>query len=258
MDTAPRVIVAEPEGLAAANAFADEEAEPLYGYRSGYKEPEPLEVQVASFRECWPGLEPGRHIIQLERRLFVPGAEGLFAIVRWEALAPTYEEGLEREVFAAITAQRRGGFENWRKGKLGPRYRRETVKTAEAFARLHGEQPGSDFIVFPGQFGRFHRHCSVRRARVRMQAREFGLDAFAVGCMLLVHPMRLRHCDDVWINCAGERLFVPCAADPFGKFELAPWFGLSPWGVVTFDANRVYNKYAHSSSASGFALPALA
>ena len=171
------------------------------------------------------------------------GAEGWFAIPRWEKIAPTYNVAVEK-VFATISSKRK--FYNYREGQLGPEHLRQHVKTAEMFQKVGNEQSG-DILVVACQFGLRHCSKSVRRAREVFIENEFGLDAFSVGIMLLTHPERLQHYDDLWIDCAGDE-FSPVAD---GGFSLAPYFVFSD-GRVRFDTHWVFVASDFYGSASGF------
>jgi hypothetical protein len=100
----------------------------------------------------------------------------------------------------------------------------------------------------PAQFGLRHRGRSVRRAREVFNASEFGLDTFAVGIMLLTHPERLQHYDDLWIDCAGDEYDDP---GDDGRFSLAPYFCFS-CGKVELLARRFDVAGGYCGSASGF------
>jgi hypothetical protein len=80
-----------------------------------------------------------------------------------------------------------------------------------------------------------------------MSASEFGLGAFAIGIMILTHPERLRHYDDLWIDCAGDE-FAPHAD---GGFSLAPFFGFCD-DKVKFFACRCGHVHELFGSASAF------
>jgi hypothetical protein len=90
----------------------------------------------------------------------------------------------------------------------------------------------------------------VRRAREVMNANECGLSecglgAFAIGIMLLCHPERLKHYDDLWIDCAGDE-FAP---DADGVFSESPYFRFLDDGV-RFDARVVGHARDYYGSAS--------
>jgi hypothetical protein len=65
-----------------------------------------------------------------------------------------------------------------------------------------------------------HRGKSVRRARETFASNEFGLGAFAIGCMALVHPERYVRWEELDTDCAGDE-FAP---DANGVFSEAPIF----------------------------------
>jgi hypothetical protein len=138
-----------------------------------------------------------------------------------------------------------GNFYNCRDGQLGPQYLRQSAKSAKAFQKLGTEQKDHDILVVAAQFGLVHRGRSVRRAREVMNASEFGLGAFAVGIMLLTHPERLQHYDDLWIDCAGDEF----SYDGDGRFGSAPCFGFDG-DEVRFDAYDVRDTRGLYGSAS--------
>jgi hypothetical protein len=174
------------------------------------------------------------------------GAEGYFAIPRWQTVAPTYREAVEK-VFALLAKQRKGKFQNYREGQLSEQYLRESEKTAAAFQKLGDEQKGYDILVVPAQFGIRHRGRSVRRAREVMNSLEFGLGAFAVGIMLLTHPEREIQWEQLHIDCAGDE-FSP---DGGGRFVVAPIFGFDD-GELGFGSFWVRGPNGDYGSASGF------
>ena len=174
-----------------------------------------------------------------------PNAEGWFAIPRWEKIAPTYGEAVQK-VLDLIKQTRNGAFYNYREGQLGPQYLRQSQKSAKAFQKLGDEQKDHDILVVSAQFGLRHRGRSVRRAREVMNASEFGLGAFAIGIMILTHQERLQHYDDLWIDCAGDE-FAPVAA---GGFSLSPYFRFRD-GRVKFGAYWVGGADGRYGSASG-------
>ena len=77
-----------------------------------------------------------------------------------------------------------------------------------------------------------------------MTANEFGLDVFSIGIMILTHPERLQHYDDLWIDCAGDE-FSP---DAGGAFYRAPYF-IFRGGEVRFGAHVVGNANVRYGSA---------
>lgn len=231
------------ERLSVTDQFADEEVESSYGYRSGYT-PKSVAEQVKRLRELFPELGTANE--QLAEQPLPPNAEGHFVIPRWEKIAPTYTEAVEK-VLELIEKTRNGKFTNYRKGRLGPQYLRQHARTVKMFERVGEQQKGHDMLVIPAQFGLRHRGRSVRRAREVFTASECGLGAFAIGIMLLTHPERLQHYDDLWIDCAGDE-YAPGAGGAFSEslyFEFAV-------GEVWFDGGFLADASDDYGSASAF------
>lgn len=211
------------ERFSITNQYANEEVSSSYGYLSGYK-PKGITEQTNRLRELFPGI--GYANEKLAEGSLPENAEGWFAIPRWEKVAPTYGEAVEK-VLALIKQTRNGAFYNYREGELGSNQLRQSVKSKAMFEMLGDEQKDQDILVVPAQFGIRHRGHSVRRAREVMNANECGLGAFAIGIMLLTHPERLKHHDDLWIDCAGDE-FAP---DADGVFSGSPDFRFFGVGV---------------------------
>ncbi|MBU2635339.1 hypothetical protein KJ841_02600 [Patescibacteria group bacterium] len=215
-----------------------------YGYLSGYKKPKGITAQTNCLRELFPGI--GYADEKLVEQSFPAKAEGWFAIPRWEKFASTYGEAVQR-VLDAVKKTRKGKFQNFREGQLGAEYLRQHVKTARVFQMIGDQQKNHDILVVPCQFGILHRGKSVRRACEVMSSSEFGLGAFAVGIMLLTHPERLQHYDDLWVDCAGDEYSSVAG----GSFGFAPGFHFYV-GKVKFAARWSDSAYAHDGSASAF------
>ena len=96
-----------------------------YGYPAGY-EVKPIDEQIGILREAFPELDTNQGFAPVAIRI-PEGAEGLFAIPQWQAIAPTLNEAVER-VFVELAHQR--SFDNWITGRLGPEYLRETERSA--------------------------------------------------------------------------------------------------------------------------------
>lgn len=225
------------------NEFKSEEVSSTYGYLSGYK-PKGITQQTNRLRELFPGI--GFADEKLAEAPLSVGAEGYFAIPKWQTMAPTYGEAVAK-VFALLSSTRKGKFTNYREGQLDRTYLKESAKKAEAFAMLAEQQKNYDILVVPVQFGIRHRGRSVRRARVVMNSAEFGLGAFEIGIMLLTHPERLQDLNDLWIDCAGDE-FSPVAD---GQFSHAPFFRFDG-GRRKFGARWVGVASDGYGSASGF------
>lgn len=227
--------------LSVSNQFADEEVESSYAYPKGYKV-KGITEQTNILRQLFPGI--GFADEKIAEQPLQVNAEGWFAIPKWQTLAPTYGEAVEK-VLAMIASKRK--FYNYRDGQLGAEYLRQHAKTAKMFQKLGDEQKDYDILVVPAQFGLRHRGRSVRRAREVFQANEFGLGAFAVGIMLLTHPEREVQWEQLHIDCAGDE-FAP---DADGDFSYAPFFGFYG-GEVKFDAYWFGRADEYCGSASAF------
>lgn len=225
------------------NQYANEEVKSSYGYPKGYQQKD-VHAQANLLRELIPGV--GFADEKLAELPLPNGAGGYFAIPRWQTVAPTYREAVEK-VFALLAKQRKGKFQNYREGQLGEQYLRESEKTAAAFQKLSDEQKGYDILVVPAQFGIRHRGRSVRRAREVMNSSEFGLGAFAVGIILLTHPEREVQWEQLHIDCAGDEY----SPDGDGQFVHAPIFSFDDDGLG-FDSGWVNGPSDDCGSASGF------
>lgn len=230
--------------LSVSDRYAEEELPSRYGYLSGYNAPKPLPEQVGILKEFFPDLGT------FDERVVVQdlpvGTEGFFAIPRWQKIAATYGEAVEK-VLDLIKQTRNGKFYNFREGQLGLQYLRQHERTVRMFQQMAEQQAGHHLLVVPAQFGLRHRGRSVCRAREVFSANEFGLGAYHVGVMLLTHPERLHHYDDLWVDCAGDE-FAP---DVDGVFVRAPRFSFGG-GQVRFGACYVDSASEHFGSVSAF------
>ncbi len=233
-------IIDKVRELSLKNQFANEEVSSSYVYPSEYKLKSVAE-QANKLRELFPSI--GNADETLATKPLPKGAEGYFVIPRWEKVAPTYNEAVQK-VLSLIASSRK--FYNYREGQLGPDRLRQHEHTAKMLAKLGKDQKG-DLLVVPAQFGMLHRGQSVRRAREIFMANEFGLGAFALGCMILTHPERLVRWEELHFDCAGDE-FSP-EAD--GDFSRAPRFYFY-FGRVGFSTYWVSHAHDYYGSASGF------
>src|SRR3989338_943727 len=154
--------------LSVSDKFKDEEVQSSYAYPKGYKV-KGITDQTNILRQLFPGI--GFADEKIAEQPLPPNAEGWFAIPKWQTLAPTYGEAVEK-VFAMIASKRK--FYNYRDGQLGAEYLRQHAKTVKMFQQLGDEQKDFDILVVPAQFGLRHKGRSVRRAREVFAANEFG------------------------------------------------------------------------------------
>jgi len=193
-------IVKVVKKLSKSNRYADEETKSNLEYSSDYK-PKSIADQVDTLRQLF--LRIGFAKEKLANGQLPPNAEGWFAIPRWEKIAPTYDEAVQK-VFNIIGQTRKTEFHEHCDERFGPQLLHQSPKTVEAFKKLGDQQNGYDILVVPAQFGLRHRDRSVRRAREYMNTKEFGLDTFSVGIMILTHPKRLMSLNTLCVDCAGD------------------------------------------------------
>ncbi len=229
--------------VTASPFFANEEVESNYGYPQGYAV-KPVCEQLVELSKHFNGLNTSSVLACSKELPALPaGAEGWFAVPRWEKVASSYNEAVEK-VLDLIGKTRT--FYNYRKGVLGLKYLRLSERTAVALQMI-GEKQKGDFLLIPAQFGLTHRGRSVRRVRVVYAPHEFGLGSFITGCMILSHPERLVQWEQLHIDCPGDE-YAP-GAD--GEFSSAPIFRFYD-GEVEFDAYWVSGANENYGSASGF------
>ena len=185
-----------------SDKFKDEEVPSNRVYPPTYKV-RPVEAQVTEMKKLFPSL--GSCMEKMARKPLLEGAEAWFAIPRWQALAPTYNEATEM-MLTALASRRK--FQNRIVGRLGEIYLRQSERTRLSEKILADQQQGHDFLVIPIQAGMLHRGCSARRARIAMAGNEFGLGVFTVACILLTHPERLSSEDTLMIDCGGDEYSV--------------------------------------------------
>ena len=230
--------------LSVSNQYANEEVRSSYTYSKEYKGPKPINDQIKAIAKIFD-LDPSQALEFAKNLPALPdGAEGWFTIPKWQTLAPTYGEAVEK-VLAMIASKRK--FYNYRDGQLGAEYLRQHAKTVKMFQKLGDEQKDFDILVVPAQFGLRHKGRSVRRAREVFTANEFGLGAFAIGIMVLTHPERLVQWEQLHVDCAGDE-FAPGAG---GDFSSAPFFDFDGGGVE-FGARWYVYADGHYGSASAF------
>ncbi|MCP6726858.1 MAG: hypothetical protein KJI69_02345 [Patescibacteria group bacterium] len=238
-------VIAGIRKLSLSNQYADEKVKSNYGYLSGYT-PKGIAEQVAILRELFPELKDATFDESIASQALPEGAEGWFAIPRWELIASTNGEAVQK-VLDLIKQTRNDKFYNYRQDRLGPNWLRQRGRTVMMLQKLGEQQAKHDILVIPAQFGLHHRGRSVRLAREDFNASEFGLGAFAIGIMLLTHSERFQHFNDLWIDCAGEE-YAP-GAD--GQFNSAPYFFFGGDGVG-FGTYQIVQAPDFCGSASAF------
>src|SRR3989344_3979325 len=127
--------------------FANEEVKSNYGYPQGYAV-KPVCEQLVALAKHFPGLNAGPILACSKELAGRPqGAEGWFAVPKFEKVGQNYNEAVEK-VLDLI-----GKTRNFHKGgALGPKYLRLSERTAVAL-QMVGEKQKGDFLLIPAQFG---------------------------------------------------------------------------------------------------------
>lgn len=238
-------IVNTSKKLGVSNQFASEKVNSNYKYPAEYAIKN-INEQIQAIADLF-GLNPNPAFTYVKNVLptfqLPEGAEGWFAVPRWQAVAGTYNEAVEIAV-AKMDASRR--FYNYRKGQLGPNYLRLSARTSAMLDRVAETQPG-DILIIPLQLGDLHKGESVRRAREIFYAGEFGLGSFHVLSVALVHPKRLVRFDELDMDCAGDE-YAPDGDGVFSRSLSVVFSG----DLVRFDFRNLGNPNDIYGSVSGF------
>lgn len=185
-----------------ANLYDHEIKVSHYTYPDDYRA-KPIDEQIKMIAAQF-GIDGSQALAYAENLPPLPvGAEGWFAVPRWEAIASSYGGAVERAL--NLLSQQRS-FVNLCAGQITDEHIRMWPDPA-ALQRLDIRQTG-DIMIFAAQFGMRHRGRSVRLVREMRLANEFGLGALAVAAMLLVHPERVNSEADLGIDCAGDNFYL--------------------------------------------------
>jgi hypothetical protein len=218
-----------------SHKFEDEEVGSDRSYPPTYR-PRPVEAQVTELRKLFPVL--GACHEKLGRLPLPDEAETWFAIPRWEVVAPTYNEAVEK-IIEVLSKKRR--FSNRIVGRLGKEYMRETERTRLAETILADQQQGNDILVVAAQAGMLHRGSSARRTRASLAGNEFCLGVFAIASILLTHPERLSVGESLMIDCGGDE-YSPRADYTFDRVPLFD-FDISGIEFSIFYEDRARNLW---------------
>lgn len=242
--------------------FRREEVESKCRYVSGYKKPKSITKQVIQLCTLFPGLRDVN--TELKARIargsvkLPKGAEGWGCVPNLmkfigsgsagnpEIFGENYSSAVRKmlNAFKYVLGER---FYNPRDGEIDEEHLRQSARSIEFWKKLSDAQGNPDILIVPFQFGLRHRGRSIRRARFVFVENEFGLGAFAVGCLLFMHRNRLLHVKDLKIDCAGDE-FVREAE---GMSERAPYFN-SDGDVIKFGAIMIDAAADFYGSVSAF------
>ena len=212
--------------------YEREEVVSTYGYPPEYRI-KPIDEQIAILKQHFPNLISVD--ISVASKPLPAGAEGYFAIPRWQKIAPTYAQAVDKVLDAIMQRRVLWG------SAAGPVL--ETAKKSDSISQISRNQNTPNILIVPAQFGLRHRGRSFRRVRAVMGYREFGLGAYEVSIMLLAHPERL--------GWSSGLLWITCAGDADGGFSVAPLFSFGG-GEVGFGAVWCGRAHEYCGSASAF------
>lgn len=218
-----------------SNKFEDEQVGSDRGYPPAYRV-RPVETQVTALRSAFPEL--GACNEKLGRISLPEEPEAWFAIPRWQAVASTYNDAVER-VLDLLASRRR--FSNRIAGRLGKEYLRQTERSRLAESILADQQQGCDIVIVAAQAGKLHSGCSARRTRATLAGNEYCLGVFSVACLLLTHPERLSTGEALMIDCGGDE-YSPRADYTFDRVPLFD-FDISGIEFSIFYEDRARNLW---------------
>ena len=130
--------IAKVKELSVSSQFSNEEMSPEYGYISGYK-PKGITEQTNILRQLISGI--GFADEKLALRPLPENAEGWFAIPKWQSVAPTYGEAVQK-VLDLIKKTRNGKFYNYYKSQLGPENLRQSEKVGQDVREIRQRTEG--------------------------------------------------------------------------------------------------------------------
>ncbi|MDO8529369.1 MAG: hypothetical protein Q7S18_01745, partial [bacterium] len=194
-------------------------------YPPEYKGPRPIEEQIERLATLF-NLKPYDALLFAKELPELPeGAEGWFAIAKWERVCTSYATAVEQG-FVQMQIQRK--FYSYPSRPIVQSHLLERNFLYD----IAGKPNCGDIFVIPAQFGFRHRGHSVDYAYDDgFMKNEFGLGAFAVTCMLLTHPEREVRWDQLHIDCAGDTFAPKVDLYNQGVFSNAPSFCFEGGGI---------------------------
>lgn len=227
--------------LSLCNRFTDEEIVSNIVYPPTYRIRN-IADQIDTLRRFFPTL--GSANMDIGWRPVPFGAEGWFAIPRWEKIATSYCEAFNTVVEKLESTRR---VSNRVRGYVNPFNLRQNRRTASMFQKLCQQQEEHDILIVPAQFGQRHAGRSPRRAHELFTFEEFALGLVAAGCMLLAHPDRLAEGEHLQIDCPGDEW----SAEKYGTFTSVTVLDFGERDVEIRTRSRIDHN-VHYGSATGF------
>lgn len=166
-------------------------------------------IQARVLAKHFQGLDTS-HVEAIAQQMVVSeGFEGLVVVPKFSAVMGNQQmrwPDFNRAVLALLGVLKKEfrRLLNNLGSEIGPDCLSLDSRTSIVLERM-GEQTPGDCLVFPMQSVSGYPGVSPAAARESFGSGEFGMDPFAVGCMLLVHPRRLRLASYQQISCTGAR-----------------------------------------------------
>lgn len=186
-----------------------EEALSERSYGCDYTGAKPVELQACRLKELLGDNGLTYDVVAVQRGVPV-NAEDFFVIPRYEIISRNYCRAV-LFVLSLLEQVVRFEMNNILKTDLERRVItiKQSIRTRKGRRELIRQQQGHDLLIYPAGFGKRYKCCSVAKVRGIMDRNEFGLGVYEVAIMLLLHPERLTHTCDLWIDCCGDesRLF---------------------------------------------------
>jgi hypothetical protein len=213
--------------------------------------PKPIAEQVQNIAKIFK-LDPELALKYATNLPSLPeGAEGWFAIPKVSSVVTEYvpKTAIQELKYAyavgwVVTELAKSrSFDNRCIGDLVTRRFSQHPRTLEYLNRIEDKQAG-DILIIAAQFGLLHRGESIRRARKIFMKNEFGLDAFTIGCMILMHPLRFGGLEKLGTACAGDEI-IPNSES---ILSYAPVYN----NDLDFYADDISKARYYIGSASGF------
>jgi hypothetical protein len=184
-------------------------------YPKDYDGPKDIIYQIYTLAEMF-GLNP-THALKYSNKLPIlpEGAEGWFAVPKITAIAklnfPEVKSSSEQYCKALMLIcdrlEKSRIFVNLDEAEIAPCDLRQSFRTLRFWDTIETLQSG-DILIIPAQFGMLHRGESARRSMEIFSDNEFGLGAFHVGCMSLVHPERYSKAGKLYVDCPGDYIDI--------------------------------------------------
>lgn len=174
-------------------------------YGCDYNGAKSVEVQADKLRELL-GDNGLTYDVAFAHREMPINAEDYFVIPRYELISDNYCRAVIF-VLSLLGQVTRFEMNNILKIDLERKVisLKQSKRTRKGRNELARQQQGHSLLIYPAGFGRRYRFSSVAKVRAVMDKNEFGLGIYEVGVMLLLHPERLTHTHDLWIDCCGDK-----------------------------------------------------